>query len=97
MISHLSFFVFGILGPIIIMLTKGKESPFVRDQAVEALNFHITITIATFASIILMFVLIGFVLIFAVMICGVVFTIMAAIAANKGVAYRYPLNLRFVH
>jgi uncharacterized Tic20 family protein len=97
MISHLSFFVFGILGPIVIMLTKGKESPFVRDQAVEALNFHITIMIATFASFILIFVVIGFVLIFAVMICAVIFTIMGAVAANKGVAYRYPLNLRFVH
>ena len=78
------------------MLTKGKESEFVRDQAVEALNFHITMPIATFASFILIFVVIGFSLVAAVMICGVVFTIIAAIAANLGVAFRYTMNLHTV-
>ncbi|MDP9075439.1 MAG: DUF4870 domain-containing protein [Actinomycetota bacterium] len=97
MFAHLSFFVFGILGPIIIMLTKGKESPFVRDQAVEALNFHITIMIALFVSAVLIIVFIGFILFFVVIIYGLVFSIIGAVAANKGTAYRYPVNLRMVH
>jgi hypothetical protein len=96
MLSHLSFFVLGIIGPIIIMLTKGKESAFVRDQAVEALNFHITALIAVFVSIILIFVVIGIFTLIAVYIGAIVLAIMAAIASYRGERYRYPVNIRLV-
>ena len=95
-LSHVSFFVVGLIGPLIVMLTKGNESPFVRRHAVEALNFHITVAIASIVSFILVFVLIGFLLLPAVLIAGVVFTIMAAIAASRGEEYRYPISLRLV-
>jgi uncharacterized Tic20 family protein len=96
MLSHLSYFVLSLIGPIIIMLTKGKESAFVRDQAVEALNFHITLAIASIVSFILIFVIIGIFLLAAVIIAGAVLAIMGAIAAYNGTAYRYPLILRLV-
>ncbi|MDQ1364966.1 MAG: uncharacterized protein QOE07_2438 [Acidimicrobiaceae bacterium] len=96
MLCHLSYFVFGLLGPLIVMLTKGKESAFVRDQAVEALNFHITLAIAMFVSAILILVVVGIFLIAAVFIAGAVLAIMASIAAYNGTAYRYPLTLRLV-
>ena len=96
MLSHLSFFVLGIVAPIIIMLTKGKESAFVRDQAVEALNFHITVLIAVFVSIILIFVVVGIFTMIATYIAAIVFVIMAAVASYRGEAYRYPVNLRLV-
>ena len=86
----------GIIGPIIIMLTKGKESPFVRDQAVEALNFHITVFIGYIVSIVLIFVIIGIFTLLAVAIAGIVFAIMGAMAAYRGERYRYPVNIRFV-
>lgn len=96
MLSHLSYFVFGIIGPIIIMVTKGKESPFVRDQAVEALNFHITLLIAYAASFILIFVVVGIFTFIAVIIGGTVLAIMASIAGYRGQRYRYPVTLRLV-
>lgn len=96
LLSHLSFFILGIIGPIIIMLTKGKESPWVRAQAVEALNFHITFSIAMVVSLITLFVLIGIVLLPAVAIAGTVFAIIAAVASNRGESYRYPVNIRIV-
>ncbi len=43
-----------------------------------------------------MVVLIGFVLLPLVAIWGIVMPIMAALAANKGEWYRYPLTLRLV-
>lgn len=55
MFAHLSTLVgmvipFGnIFAPLIIMMTKGKESPLVDDQAKEALNFQLTWTLITFA------------------------------------------------
>ncbi|MDQ1393737.1 MAG: uncharacterized protein QOF30_2714 [Acidimicrobiaceae bacterium] len=96
LLSHLSYFVLSIIGPIIIMVTKGKESAFVRDQAVEALNFHITLAIASVISFILIFVIVGIFLLAAVIIAGAVLAIMGAIAAYNGTAYRYPLTLRLV-
>ena len=50
MFSHLSFFVFGIIAPLIIMLTIGSRSGYVRHHAVEALNFHITVWIVSFVA-----------------------------------------------
>jgi hypothetical protein len=96
MFSHLSFFVFGLIGPLIIMVTKGNDSAYVREQAVEALNFHITVLLAGVASAILILVLIGIFTLLATAVMAIVFTIMAAIATNRGERYRYPINLRLV-
>ena len=84
------------LGPLVIWLVKKDTMPFVADQAKEALNFNITIMIAGAICWILVFVLIGFVLLWALAIVWIVFTIMAAIKANEGVTYRYPFALRLI-
>jgi hypothetical protein len=95
-LAHLSYFVIALIGPLIIMLVAGQDRPFARAHAVEALNFHITVLIGVIISLILMIVIIGFFTLFAVLIAGVVFTIMAAIKAGQGEGYRYPLTLRLV-
>ncbi|MFP5219376.1 MAG: DUF4870 domain-containing protein [Actinomycetes bacterium] len=96
LLAHLSYFVLGLIGPLVIYLVKKDTSPFVRQHAAEALNFHITLTIAVFVSVFLMVVLIGFLLLPLVLIAGAVYAVLAAIAANKGQPYRYPLTLRLV-
>lgn len=85
-----------LLGPLIFWQIKKNEWPFADDQGKEALNFQITVTIAMLVSFVLMFVLIGFLLIFAVGIAALVFTIIAAVKANEGVYYRYPFTLRLI-
>lgn len=100
--AHLSALVgylipFGsIIGPLIIWQIKKNEMPFVDDQGKEALNFQITMAIAAVISIVLMVVLIGFLLIWIVALVDLVFIIIAAIAANNGQAYRYPVCLRLI-
>jgi uncharacterized Tic20 family protein len=96
LLAHLSFFVLGIIGPLVIYLVKKDSSPFVRQHAAEALNFHITVTIGAMISAVLIIVLIGILTLVAVLIAGAVFSVLAAIAANRGEPYRYPLNLRLV-
>ena len=88
--------VIGFWGPLIIYLISKPEQRFTRHHAAEALNFSITLAIALIVSGLLMFVLIGFVLFPIVLIAGVVFHIIAALAANRGEWYRYPINLRLV-
>lgn len=104
-LSAFSFFVTGIgciLGPLIVWLVKRDTLPFAADQAKEALNFNITVAIAFVALVIFTIVTFGIGLLLtypigAVLFIGwIVLTIIAAIKANEGVAYRYPFTLRLV-
>ena len=114
MFAHLSIIVGGIisgaiggwgwfLGPLIIWLVKKDNNvPFVIDQAKEALNFSILITVIFLALFILTFVTlgIGIVITLPLMIlvglAALVFCIIGAMKANEGVAYRYPVNFRII-
>jgi uncharacterized Tic20 family protein len=100
--AHLSALIgyivpFGsIIGPLIIWQIKKNEMPFVDDQGKEALNFQITMFIAFVIAAATLLICIGAVLVPLVSVVDVVFCILAAVAANKGVAYRYPMTLRLV-
>ncbi len=85
-----------ILGPLILWQVKKAEFPFIDDQGKEAVNFNITMMIAGLVSFLLTFVLIGILLLPVVGIAWLVLTILAAIKANEGVAYRYPFTLRLI-
>ncbi len=95
-LSHASFFVVGLIGPLVIMLVKGNESPFIRRHAVEALNFHISVLIYSLVSFVLIFVIIGLFTLLATFVFAVVVTILAIVKAAAGEDYRYPLNIRMV-
>jgi uncharacterized Tic20 family protein len=95
MLAHL-LGLFSFLGPLVILLTRGKESSFVHDQATESLNFQITLLVAYVVSGILVLALIGFLLLPAVFIVHLVYGIVAATKANQGIAYRYPLCVRLI-
>jgi uncharacterized Tic20 family protein len=102
MAAHLSAFVghfipFGhILGPLVIWLVKRETSWFVADQAKEALNAQISVTIYAFVGALLVLVLIGIPLLLALWLADIIFVIVAALAANEGKLYRYPLIFRLV-
>jgi uncharacterized protein len=103
MLCHLGGFAsnllpFGnLLAPLLIWQFKKGESDLIDDQGKEALNFQISVAIA------------GFVLHWLVRghhnmnylpwvfwgIC-MFLIIQAAIAANNGIRYRYPVNFRFI-
>lgn len=85
-----------VLAPLIVMLTKGNESAFVRRHAVESLNFQITALIAAIVSTILVFAFVGAVLWLVLIVCWLVFVIMGTVAASNGREFRYPLALRLV-
>jgi uncharacterized protein len=82
--------------PLEVQRRQKDKMAFVDDQGKEALNFQITVFGAAVISFFLMFILIGFLLIFVVGLGALVLTIIAAIKANEGVAYRYPLTIRLI-
>lgn len=86
----------GFIVPLVIMLTKGRDSQFVRANAVESLNFQISLIIYALVSAVLALVLIGFVLLLVVAILAFILPIVAAVKTSNGEAYRYPITLRLV-
>lgn len=102
MIAHLaslSGFIIplgNVLGPLVVWLIKKDTMPFVDDQGKEALNFNITVFLAAVVGGILTLVLIGLLVLLAVGIAWLVLTIIAAMKANEGQAYRYPFALRLI-
>ena len=97
MLAHLITFVSSFIGPLVIYLVKKDESAFVADQAKEVLNFHLSVLIYAVAAFLSVFLLIGFVLLPALGVFVFVVTIMGAIRAYEGNAYRYPLCIRFIN
>ena len=85
-----------VVGPLIIWLIKKEDFPFVNEHGKEAVNFQISMTIYAAVSFLLCLVFIGFLLLPAVGIVDLVLLIIAAIKANNGEHYRYPLTIRFI-
>ncbi len=91
-----SLVVLAFLGPLVVLLVKGNDSPFVRRQAVESLNFQLTILVAALISFALVFVVVGFLMLPLVGLAWLVFTVIGAVRASSGEDYRYPFSLRMV-
>lgn len=85
-----------LLVPLVIWLLKKDESPALDRVGREVLNFNISILIYAIVSAILMVVLIGFVLLAALWVFGLVVTIIASVRANEGSFYHYPVTIRFL-
>ena len=86
-----------IIGPLIIWLIKREDYALVNDQGKESLNFQLTMLIGFLISIPLVFVFcIGWLLAIVLAVLDLVFVIIATIKANEGVAYRYPMCIRFI-
>ena len=94
--AHIGGVFVSFLVPLVILLIFKGRGAFVENQAKEALNFQITLAIAYVVGLITLVVLIGVFILFAALICSIVFAIMAAVASNRGELYRYPLTLRLV-
>lgn len=95
-LTHIGGALTGWLIPLIILVTKKDESPFNRDQAVQALNFQLPLMIGYFISIILSFVLIGALTGLGIFIYSLVYSIKGASAVKQGEWYRYPFSVNWV-
>lgn len=96
-VTHLGGTVFSFVPGLLVWILKKDDSAYLADQAKEALNFQISVLIASFIAGILMFILIGFVLLLLVWVANIVFCIIAAISTSKGETYRYPFCLRLIN
>lgn len=88
--------VSGVIAPLIIWLIKKDEDPFIDENGKEVVNFQISISIYSMACIPLVFIVIGVPLLIGVWIFDLVCIIIAALKANEGQHYRYPLTIRLI-
>lgn len=96
LLCHVLAIFTSFIGPLIIWLIKKDQSSFIDHHGKEALNFQITVLIAYIVSYVLVFVAVGCVLLPAIGVANLVFCILAALAANNGQLYRYPLTIRLI-
>ncbi|MET0589895.1 MAG: DUF4870 domain-containing protein [Naasia sp.] len=103
-LNHIGGIFFGVISALIIYLVLKDRGGFIREHSRTALNFQITMTIASIAlsviGFILTIVIIGAVILavlpFAYYAVVITFAIIAAVKANKGEQYSYPLAINFV-
>ncbi len=94
--AHVLAMVSLFFGPLLVLLIKGNESKWVKSQAIEALNFSITLTIGYVISVPLTFLVVGFCMMIALGLMGVVLHVVAGVKAFQGEVYRYPFALRLI-
>lgn len=91
----------GIIAPLIVWQIKKEEHPFIDENGKEAVNFQISMSLYTvIGSIACVVTCIGMVLIpffiLAVYIVNLVLLLIAAVKANNGEHYFYPICIRFI-
>ena len=97
-ISHVLGIVTGFVAPLIIYLIG--EGKFVKEQARNALNWQISLAIYFFAAIVLsstvILAIVAVPAMFGLGVMNTVVCILAAVKANEGRKYKYPLSIEFV-
>lgn len=87
----------GFLGPFLVWVLKKDESAYIEAEAREALNFQLTLLILYLVILVIGFLsCFGMVFVLVPMIMQVIFGILAAVTASKGIPYRYPFNIRLI-
>ena len=86
----------GLIFPIVIWQLKKPALPGIDVHGVNVINWIISLMIYTVVCVILVFAIIGIPLLIALGLVSVTFPIVAAIKANNGVVWKYPLSISFL-
>ncbi|WP_197722073.1 DUF4870 domain-containing protein [Sulfuriflexus mobilis] len=85
-----------IIGPLVVWLTQKDKSAFIDRHGRESLNFQLSITLYSLLALVLCFIFIGCLLLLAIFVMHLTLSIIAAMHANEGQHYRYPMTIRFI-
>jgi len=85
----------GLVVPVVIYLVKKDDVPGLEPHWHVVVNWLLSVIIYGAVSLILMLVVIGFFLIWALGLLALIFPIIGAIKANDGIVWSYPLSIRF--
>ena len=86
----------GWVAPLIVLMTRGPQSPVVRAEAIKALNFQILWSIITVVAWFTACIAIGFVLAPIAALIAIIFGVVAGVKASNGEPYNYPMSYNFI-
>jgi len=91
MLSYILGIFTGFLGPLILWLVKKDQSKFIAFHSLQALLLHGVVVVGYILSSFLVILLIGLLTYPAFFVLGLVFSILAGLAANRGEWYEIPV------
>lgn len=86
----------GFIPSLIVWIIFKDRSAFVDRNMKSALNFQITVVLIYIVGTILTFILIGSLVILAIWVLSIIFSIMAFSKTRNGEDYNYPLAIKFI-
>ena len=95
-LANVIFFPIGIVAPILLWQTQKEKMPALDAHGKMVVNWMISSTIYAVVSLVLCLVLVGFLMLIALAIVGILFPIVGGIKANNGELWQYPLAIRFL-
>ena len=95
-LANVFLFPVGIVVPIVLWQTQKDKMPGLDPHGKMVANWMISALIYSVVSVVLMFVLVGFLTILAVIVMSIVFPIIGGIKANNGELWEYPLTIKFL-
>jgi uncharacterized protein len=93
MLVHIAALFTSFVGPLIFMLVS--KDAHVQKHSKIALNWQISLMIYMVVSGVLAIILVGFLMMAVLGLMNLIFCIMAAVKANQGVEWKYPLSIAF--
>ena len=86
----------GWIAPLVAMLARGQQSPFVRGEAIKALNFQILWSIIAVVCWTLACIVIGAFLAPIAALIAIIFGVIAGVKASNNEPYNYPMSYNFI-
>ena len=93
---HVGGIFFSFIPALVGYLVLKDRGPFVRAHVIAALNFQITVALAYIVGSVLSIIVIGLFILLAAWAVNLIFSIIAAVKANQGEFYTYPLSIKFL-
>lgn len=86
----------GLIGTLVLWLIKREDGAFIDSQGKEAVNFQISLLIYLVLCLFLVKIVIGFFMLFILVLFAFASVVIAAIRASEGIPFRYPACIRFI-
>ncbi|UOE22150.1 DUF1707 and DUF4870 domain-containing protein [Thermobifida halotolerans] len=93
--GHLSGYFVSLLGPLIVLLVQGN-SPYVRAQAFQALNYQLNILIAMAVAPIALWLIVTIPIYVLMLVGWIVLPLVAGASTLLGSNWRYPFTYQIV-
>ena len=82
--------------PLIVMLTQGNRSPYLRSEAVKALNFQVLWSIIALVGWATSCIGIGIVIGAIAWLVAIIFGVIAGVKASNNEPYNYPMTVQII-